>query len=247
MAISTRKKSDFVEYVSHRLIRDGSPDSPGVLQPPDYDDAVDAALEQYSKDNPLEFVKDIDGEAGGLRVVAVSDLPGFDEDFSGDPRIEIIDNASGDVITEIDVRYWRYRRTPAGQTVELLEDSAGSGQSLRYTYKIKRVIDESDPDLTTVPDSDFYAFCNLAASKAARYLANHYKHTREGSYMQGDVVYFRTKASEFEKAEKDHKNEYNNHMGIGKDVEASAAVVIVNQDLSDSRGMDRFTHGRRFR
>ena len=78
---------------------------------------------------------------------------------------------------------------------------------------------------TTVPDNDLDAVANLAAANCLRRLAAVYGQTSDPTIM-ADSVNYRSKTDEFRRLADAFEQQYNDHLGIGKDAPVSAACAI---------------------
>ena len=95
---------------------------------------------------------------------------------------------------------------------------------------------------STVPDADFDAVSNLAASLAFDQLAA-LKVQSGDPTISADAVEYRTKSDMYRAMAKEHRQLYNQHMGKGAEVGAASGAANLDVDLSV--GMDRLTHPRR--
>jgi hypothetical protein len=95
---------------------------------------------------------------------------------------------------------------------------------------------------STVPDADFDAVSNLAASLAFDQLAA-LKVQSGDPTIAGDAVEYRTKSDMYRSMAKEHLRLYNQHLGKGAEVGAASGTANLNVDLSV--GLDRLTHPRR--
>jgi hypothetical protein len=102
-------------------------------------------------------------------------------------------------------------------------------------------------DGSTVPDKDFYAVTDFAASLGAERLASFYVGTGD-STLQADVVQYRSKSAEMLAVAKALRKRYYNHMGVeegatGED-EVGPAFSLGNQYLEQNSGVDRLVHNK---
>ena len=223
-----------------KLVRDGA----GVLSPPEYDGFLLRALEQYSKRVPREVVVDVAGDGTG--DFALSSLTGFDEEFSGDPLIEYPISTEGEP-TYIDRRDWIFYRkpSPTGKVIRLLRDKPAASENVRFTFK---AVHSVTAVASTVPESDFYAVCKLAAAEACEDLSRHFTETSENTIIEADQAVYQSKADEYEKRAKRLREQANAHFGAGKEESSTpAASVTQNWDTQNSLGGERLTHRRRHR
>jgi hypothetical protein len=202
-----------------------------------------AILERYSQDSPLWIVSDVDGNGTNYVALPVApgegdDLPVFEPNFSIISQIEYpIEQQPPQLVLDSDFRVYR---TP-GQADRILInfDSPAEGDSLRVTWSARHLRDGS-----TVPDKDFYAVVDFAASLAAEKLASFYVGTGDSS-MQADVVQYRSKSAEMLAIAKALRKRYYNHMGIEEgaaDADTGPAFSLGNQYLEQNSGVDRLVH-----
>jgi hypothetical protein len=152
-----------------------------------------AILERYSQDAPLYLVSDVEGNGTNYIPLPAApgegaDLPVWESNFSVIQQIEFpIGQQPPQLILDSDFRVYR---TP-GQPDQILInfDTPQEGDSLRVTWTARHLRDGS-----TVPDKDFYAVTDFAASLGAENLASFYVGTGD-STMQADVVQYRSKSA----------------------------------------------------
>jgi len=236
--MSTKVLQDFIDQ-SAGLVQDGM----RALKPEDWKSAIDSAKETYSRHRTRRLVIDLAGDGTG--VFNVSDLTGYVEEFSGDPEIEFPISTSGEP-NPMDRRSWTWYRHPTeGLQIRMLEDKPSASESARFTFRVIHEIGESDADETTIPDTDFFAFCKLVAAEELDQLAQFFTQTGEGTEVtMGGATFYQSKAGEYEKRAKKYRTQYDSHIGIGKEAEVGAASVTKNLDLPASSGLGRVTHPR---
>jgi hypothetical protein len=205
-----------------------------------------AILERYSQDAPLYLVSDVEGNGTNYIPLPAApgegaDLPVWESNFSVIQQIEFpIGQQPPQLILDSDFRVYR---TP-GQPDQILInfDTPQEGDSLRVTWTARHLRDGS-----TVPDKDFYAVTDFAASLGAENLASFYVGTGD-STMQADVVQYRSKSAEMLKCAAALRKRYYNHMGVeegttGED-EVGPAFSLGNQYLEQNSGVDRLVHNK---
>lgn len=226
--------TDYKQEVGE-LMQDGA----SIIPSTDYDGLIDRALEQYSRARPRTVVTD----RPGASVIPVLDLAGFDKEFSGDPEIEYPISTEGEP-NLLDRRDWLFYYSASGATIRLRATPA-SGEQVRFTYKAQHQVTEST---STVPESDFFAVCKLAAAEGCEQLARHYTQVSGGQIADVDLSNAPSKAKEYEDRATRLRKQYKEHVGGGSGESGpSAASVVKNWDTSNSRGGDRLTHPRRYR
>jgi hypothetical protein len=216
-------------------------DSAGIIGEPDFEDLVKRANEVYSRKKPVEIVVDLPGDGTGKFLV--SDLEGFDEDFSGDPQIEFPISTEGEEKI-IDRRFWKFYRTPDGLEIRLLDNKPSASEMVRFTFKTKHAIGEEG---STVFTNDFYAFCRLGAAEGFDDMSAYFKQTSDNQITDGVPTTYQTVDDKYAKAARDMRKLANEHFGIKADDSTPAASVTKNWDTTNSLGGDRLTHPRRRR
>ena len=204
-----------------------------------------AILERYSADAPLRIVSDIHGNGTNYLPLPVApgsgDLPVFETNFSVIQHMEYpIHQQPPQLILDSDFRV--YRAPGQAPTILVNFDTPGPNEVVRCTWTARHLRDGS-----TVPDKDFYAVTDFAASLGAEKLATFYVGTGD-STLQADVVQYRSKSAEMLACAKALRKRYYNHMGIeeGKAGEADMgpAFALGNQYLTQNSGVDRLVHGK---
>lgn len=204
-----------------------------------------AIIQRYSLDAPLSQVSDVVGNGTNLLPLPVApgtgnDLPVFEPNFSVIETIEYpVGQQPPQYILDSDLQVYR---TPTAYQILLNFDAPPEGDTLRVTWTARHL-----PDGSTVPDKDFYAVIDFAASLAAEKLASFYVGTGD-STMQADVVNYRSKSQEMLNVAKALRKRYFNHMGIDETSaggsEQSPAIALGNQFLEQNSGVDRLVHGK---
>ncbi len=204
-----------------------------------------AIMQRYSQDSPLWIVSDVEGNGTNYLSIPVAPgggtVPVFEGNFSTISQIEFpIGQQPPQLILDSDFRVYR---TP-GQPDQILInfDTPQATDSMRVTWSARHL-----PDGSTVPDKDFYAVVDFAASLGADRLASFYVGTGD-STIQADVVQYRSKSAEMLKVSAQLRKRYFNHMGIEEgasdQAEVGAAIALGNQFLEQNSGVDRLVHGK---
>jgi hypothetical protein len=235
--------SDFVAEIPHVLTDDGN-----RLGGPDGDVlpalVARAIIQRYTLDRPLEVVSDIPGNGTNTLDTPVAPgagtVPVFEPNFSVIRTIEFpINQTPPQFILDSDFRVYR---SPAGYKLLVNFDTPPAGSVLRTTWTARHL-----PDGSTVPDADFYAVVDFAASLGAEKLASMYVGVGD-STIQADVVNYRSKSSEMLSIAKALRKRYFNHMGIDETAsggdEQAPALAMGNQFLEQNSGVARLVHGK---
>jgi hypothetical protein len=202
-----------------------------------------AILQRYSKDRPLALVSDVAGTGTAMVDLPVALAPAygtFDPLFSEITRIEY---PIGQV-PELDVRSedWALYRSPSGYQIMLSAYLPQVGESIRFTWTAQHA-----PDGSTVPQTDFYAVCDYAASLCLEAMAARASQFGDNT-MGADTVNYRSKSQEYLTLAKAKRKLYYNHLGIDETpagVEDKAAISIGSmRNIMGTAGVDRLVHGK---
>ena len=218
-----------------RQMRDGVE----IIAPGDLPVMLRKALETYSRKRPRDVVVDIPSDGTG--DFAVSSLTGFDQNLSGDVTIEYPISAAGEEPNFVDRREWRFYDKPDGRVVRVF--GIPNGNQVRFSFKGVHSVTTL---ASTVPESDFYAVCKLAAAEGLSELATHFVQTTEvNSFVNADVSNYQSKPDQYSKRAAQLRKEANDHLGLGKEeMGAQPASVTKNLDTQGSTGRDWLTHPR---
>jgi hypothetical protein len=240
--------TDFETGVTSRIQSTG-----GKLNQADQDDAITQAVKRYSKDRPRELVTDLVGAASAL--LALPTGPGappetFEDGFS---IVRSIEFPVGDLPpTFLEGEDWLLYRTPTGLKIALTSMVPQASDTLRVTWTVRHNQGTSggSPVSTTVPDADFEAVCDLAASFCCDKFSAAFARTNDSS-IQADAVNYRSKSQEYASLGKQFKKRYDDHIGIEDSGSGSAggsptagAITIGDMNLTQGSGVDRLTHRR---
>lgn len=187
-------------------------DSGRLTDSADYQPAIDAALETYSKDRPRTVV--VDSVGAGTHDVALPD--DWVEEFSTVKQVEYPVDEVEPVLVPKDL-FTVYRK-PSGEVLRLFGSTPDADEAVRITITVPRT--ES-----TIVTGDLDAVASLAAANCCELLANIFAQTSDPT-IQADVVNYRTKSGEFAARAKALRKIYTNHMGI-KDGDGAPASTVV--------------------
>jgi hypothetical protein len=240
--------SDFETGVASRIQATG-----GKLSQADQDDAITQAVKRYSKDRPREMVTDITGVNPSSAFLALPQGGGtppeqFEDGFS---IIRSIEFPVGNLpLTFLEGDDWFVYRTPTGLKIALNSLVPEVSDTLRVTWTVRhnQGTTGSQAVATTVPDADFEAVCDLAASFCCDKLSAVYARTNDPT-IQADAVNYRSKAQEYASLGKQFKKRYDDHIGIedsgaGGGNPTAGAIAIGDMNLTQGSGVDRLTHRR---
>lgn len=194
------------------------------------------AEQHYSRIRPAPVVADL--TANGTAFLS---LPaGFLDGYSSVLSVETPpDKVPAEVI---DPRDYYVGRTGAGALRLVFSGSTpANGATVRLVYTIQRVIAVLAAN-TTVPDPDFVAFCDLAASFCADSIAAKYARSSEPA-IGAEVVNYRSRAMEWRDIAKRLWQRWEQAMGAGSGEGAGtsgpAASAWANWDMNASWGSYR--------
>jgi hypothetical protein len=154
-----------------------------LVDPADYDAALQAAVAEYSARRPLERVADVAGDGG-------YDYPLPD----GWPAVDQVEYPAGDRVPRVlDALDWSVYRLPAGPVLRFASATPGAGESIRLT---RRGLHAIDADSTTVPADDFEAVVRLASAVLCEQLASIYSDNTAPAFG-ADTVDHKSQASEW--------------------------------------------------
>ena len=231
--------SDFTAEIPNVLIGDTSKIAASFAS-----HVARAIIQRYSADSPLRIVSDIEGNGTNYIPLPVApgtgdDLPVFEPNFSVIQTLEFpIGQQPPQLILDSDFRV--YRAPGMADTILINFDTPGPDDHVRATWTARHLADGS-----TVPDRDFYAVVDFAASLGAEQLASWYVSNGDPT-MSVDVVNYRSKSSEMLKLAAALRKRYFNHMGVEEgstgEAEVGPAFAIGNQYLEQNSGVDRLVH-----
>ena len=212
-------------------------DSSGKLDSDDYSSAVGEALKRYSRVRPWRVMTDLVGNGGHDYALPEEWTPGFSS-------VEQIEYPLGSIPElYLDNRDYKIYLTPDGEVLRILSASPDATETMRVIFTAPQVEG-------TFPDNDMDAVANLAAANCLRRLAAASGQTSDPT-IQADTVNYRSKADEFRRLADAFEQQYNDHLGIGKDAPVQAATASASEPDNGPVGLVhlnsrvRMTHGRR--
>lgn len=204
---------------------------------------IQEAVSIYSKDKPYEKVHEDEGD--GTYEYALPD--DWDNDISAIiSRIEYPDGNEYQNPTYVDDNEWQIYKSASSRKLRFLTISPQSGYGFRYTYTLPHTLSDAS---NTIPDTDFDAVCDLAASLCCRALAAKYAQT-EAPTIEADVIDYARKADDYTALANLLETRYNIHMGKGEAKEAlekPGAQAIKDMDIEFLHREDYFSHPKRWR
>lgn len=216
--------------VRDEVIRTVKEESGRLTSPNDYDRAINAALNRYSKHRPLVIVADVAGNG-------TNDLPvptGWVYEFSTIERVEYpIGLTSASLLDNDDHVIYL---TPLGERLRLLDVAPSAAENVRVTFTALRTA-------ATIPSNDLSAFVMLAASYCCEELSTVYTYSSRPT-IGADSVDYQSKSREFAARAKALRQLYKDHMGLKEDDSAPPASAVTDMDFGYPGGRDRLTHSR---
>lgn len=204
-------------------------DAAKLEEPGEFQAAIEGAVMDYSRHRPLVAYEEYSGDGSTYDL----DLPDdWDKGFSYFIEVEypagqrpqvFLDEVDWELVTVMVA-------SVATEKLRLINDTPASGETVVASFSRLYPVPTSTASDDLVPEADFRAVLNLAASKACLALAA--KHADEkSSTLEADVVDHGSVADRFRRLSKAYREEYNDHMGIGVESEAKAAMVVKDMDV----------------
>jgi hypothetical protein len=202
-----------------------------------------AVMQRYSQDRPQVLVDDLAGDGSYDLTLPThpSTLEKYEDKFSVIQEVEYpIGVNPRNLVLGTD---FEILRTPTGLKLRILSTAISLGTSARVTWTARHL-----DNLQTVPDSDFYAVCDFAASLGLEALAAKKAQTQDNT-SQADVVNYRSKSSEYLALAKAARKRYFDFIGIpeslpGGAAERGPALAVGDMDNVMGSGLDRMIHGK---
>lgn len=212
-------------------------DTAGIYTSGDRDAFIQTAVRAYSRDKPR---RQDDLLIGDGTKQSFSAPTGWVDRFSvaislehpvGEVPLRMLDLQDNLEITQVS----------NVQRVLLTTLTLGSGETARITYTTPHTVDGAG---SSIPDSDFSAVCDLAASFLARGLAAFYAE-ETNSTIAADVVAGASRADTYARLASDLFGAYKEHISDGEVV--TPVIRYHDQDMRDRYGRDYIIHRSRWR
>ena len=158
-----------------------------LANPADYDTALRAAVDRYSKARPLELVADLVGTGSYDLVLPDAWQASWSEPRQveypvGERKPQLVPPSERAIYT-----------TPDGPVLRLLCSTPGAGELVRLTYTVLHSIEEN---ATTVPVADHNAVVLIASALACEQIASRYAN-KGSSTLKLDGVDQKSQSAEF--------------------------------------------------
>ena len=218
--------ADFQDLVND-LVRDDT----SKITAADVDQAIQLAVERYSKDRPRMEVEDLVAASAGH----VLPMPtAWVADFSALHSLEYPIDEQPRCFMEAG-EFWIYS-APGGDQIEV-DSSLPSAASVRASFTIKHVVSGVED---TTPPSDREPIAAWAAAILLDQLASLFSGDSD-STIKADSVDHNSKAEEYAKRARDARRRYFNELGVDTKRPVPAGVVV-DLYLKNSLGGARLTH-----
>jgi hypothetical protein len=212
-----------------RMIRDDN----NVITLTDIDKAIQLAVVRYSNDFPLLTL--IDLEATGLRSLSVP--TDWVAGFSSIASIEYPLNEFPP--EQLDAEQYCLYQSPVDFGIKF---SFVPSETLRLTYTLPHTVS----DVTdTINPHHREAVASWAAAWCCDQLSSYYASASDNT-IQADHVQRNSQSADYARLAKHFRSRYFSELGIKEDRKLGASVVV-DLDLNNSFGQNRFTHPNRFR
>ena len=205
-------------------------DSQKLVNPDDYDRAINAALRKYSLHRPDYATTDIAGNGTHDLALPTGWVDGYSMISSAEYPIgqvpsELLAN------DEVDIY-----RSPTALKIRLRDVAPAAAESVRLTFTIQR-------SAATVPDNDIDAVAWLSAALCCEDLANAFAQSTDSS-IAADSVDYRDKSQKFASRAKRLMQLYKEHLGLKDNDTVTPASVVSDIDVGYPGGGGRLTHPR---
>jgi len=196
----------------------------------DYVKAVNSAVSRYSKDRPRTVVEDV--VAPGGQYLALPNA--WQTNFSNIANIEYpIGNVPP---TLLDIGNYGMYNAPGNKQI-MVRSAINAGDLVRISFTVKHLVDKTTD---TTPEHEREAIASWAAAVCCEQLASYYAGDSDAT-IEADSVQSNSKSRDFASRAKVFRKRYFDELGIDPKRNIAAGVVV-NMDLVNSQGNDRFQH-----
>lgn len=217
----------------------------------DLDQAIDAALAEFSRDRPRRVALEVEGtDAFDLLLASLGDAGPPSTQWAPDwsTLLQVVYpyvSTSRD-LHRLEADEYVILDLPAGPTLRLLSVTPSSSETLLLVFTRPHALDEN---AETVPDAYLEALANLSAAYAFEALASFYAQGSDSS-IEADVVDHRGRSAEYRTLAGAHRSRYWIAVGRGMDGSGqpsggASAFVDIDRRFGDHARTDYFFHGRR--
>lgn len=221
-----------------------------LLADPDYDLAIDQALETFKTDRPNLRIFHYTVPSAAFRFVlsgAGTILPtsGLDQWIDGGSRLEDVFHPF-DITSQdndpLDRNHWFVQREPSALVVLKLLSLTPSSGVLRLEYVRPHVIHATDIAQSSILAGDVKAFIVLDAVKLCEMTARRYVQNTGTSTFQNETIDRRTQSDIMASRAKELMKAYNALVGKGDAGEIPGAHVIKKFEIATRHGRGRLWH-----
>lgn len=213
-----------------------------LSDPADYDEAIANALVTFRNDRPNTRTLDVTLATAGFRFVlsgAGTIMPTSGVNAWVDGGSYLTDvwfpwDAAAQGSPELDRNVWRVVRTPTGEALELLANTAVIGQLMRLAYTTPHVLSEAVAADSSIRAADQRAIITLAASFILQFAAIKAVQNTGNTGLPNDVVDRRSQSDIFRSRSKELRELYANLVGRGDDDDLSGASGSIELDAYTS-------------
>jgi hypothetical protein len=209
-----------------------------ILDDADKQRLIKSALTTYSRHRPDTAANDITGDTGFDYSVDDTNFPAYVEGFSSITAVEYPYDSTDAVPNTLESEDWIVYDGPSGQMLRLLNSSPAVTETIRVHFSIPYAF---SANAVTLPDTDFYAICDLATAYVLRAIASKYIATGASS-IGVDAVAYRSKAREAMDLAKVYEGQYESQLGITEGAQIRGASVVLDWDTEYSFQADWLTH-----
>lgn len=203
------------------------------LEDANVDEAIQAAVAEYSRDRPADAVADITGAGSPYIELSTSSFAGWTTDFSRVLRIEYPAYAVSTAHTPqfLDpASDWEIYRDTTKYYIRLIGATPSASEKVRVWYTKPRALLAGSPtDTDTIVTTDKKAVLNLAASYACEVLASKASGFIDPT-VPSDAVNYRDQQAKWRSEADAWRKLYNAHMGRGQESDVRAATVLRDWD-----------------
>ena len=212
-----------------RLVRDDN----AVITTADIDNAIVLAVIRYSSDFPLAKVADLTPNGLSYLPLPVDWMSGFSVIASIEYPLAAFPPCL------LDGEQYYLHQSPSGMTVVfpfIPTDTVRLSYTLPHT--VTTLIDTISPQVRE-------AVTCWAAAWCCDQLSSYYASASDNTF-QADHVQRNSQSADYARLAKNYRTRYFSELGIKEDKQVAASAVV-DLDLKNSRGQDRFIHSNRYR
>lgn len=212
-------------------------DDVNVITPADIDRAIQLAVVRYSTDFPLNTLVDLTPNGTQKIPLPVNWMAGFSRLVD----IEYPLNAFPPYLLTAE-EFCLYQEIVSGAPLFVVLFDFVPDETVRVTYTLPHTVTLT---VDTINPMHREAVTCWAAALCCDQLAAYYASASD-STIQADHVQRNSQSADYARLAKNYRSRYFSDLAVNEQKTVSASAVV-DLDLQDSRGRDRFTHSNRFR